>query len=652
MIFEPKHPFLLNDAFVEPYKNKQPNWGPLGYITYKRTYARLLEDLGRTEEFWQTIRRVVEGCFTVLKTHCQENGIPWHEEQMAYHAHEMYRRMFSFKLLPPGRGLWGMGTNALWLRGSAMLNNCAFVSTRDMATDPVEPFTFMADMSMLGVGVAFDTAGAGSLSILPVIRRGTFTPEDSKEGWVECIDQVLSGYFVTGQIPEHFDYANIRPAGSPIRTFGGIAPGPEPLRACVDSLIELLQGRRYTTITTDVIVDLMNLIGRCVVSGGVRRSAQAAFGNHDDAVFVSLKDPVSAKDELTGWRWASNNSVFCTPGMDYSALAEQTARNGEPGYVWMENHRKFGRFNDGDRHPDPRAEGLNPCMEMSLESFELCNLVETFPSRHEHYRDYRDTLNCALLYAKAVTLIPTHYERTNEIIRRNRRIGISQSGITEQFAKVGKEEHLKWCDCGYEFLRRRDAFLSEMLGVERSVKLTTVKPSGTVSLLVGTTPGIHYPYSKYYYRTIRLDRTSELVDVVRRAGYRVEDSVYGDGTLVAYFPVSNHDHDRFAGDVSLMEQVRNMVDMQQFWSDNSVSCTVTFQPEEAMDIAYALSQYDRQLKCISFLPFQEHRYEQAPYIPITEEEYSRAVSALKPMEFVRNTHEMEDKFCDSEYCMI
>lgn len=651
MIFEPKYPYKLPEEFIREYQDKQPAWGPLGYITYKRTYARAVEGEDRTEEFWETIRRVVEGCFTVIQTHDIKNQRRW-EGDIDLAAADMYERMFSFKLLPPGRGLWGMGTNALWLRGSAMLNNCAFVSTKDIDINPVEPFTFMADMSMLGVGVAFDTAGAGSLTIRPVVRRGTFTPEDSKEGWVSCIEQVLSGYFKTGIIPEHFDYSLIRPAGSPIRTFGGIAPGPEPLRVCVDTLIVLLAKKTNHVLATDSIVDVMNLIGRCVVSGGVRRSAQAAFGNHDDDVFIALKDPETASDELRGWRWASNNSVFCKSGMDYSVLAEQTARNGEPGYLWMDNHRGFGRGKDGNKYPDINVTGVNPCQEMSLESFELCNLIETFPSRHDSYNDYENTLNCALLYGKAVTLIPTHYKPTNEIIRRNRRIGISQSGITEQFTKVGREEHLKWCDRGYEFLRRRDAHFSEMLGVNRSVKLTTVKPSGTVSLLVGTSPGIHYPYSRYYYRTIRLDKTSDVLDVVRRAGYRIEESVYGDGTLVAYFPVANHNHDKFAGDVSMLQQLRNMANMQYFWADNSVSCTVTFQPDEADEIQHVLPMFDRKLKCVSFLPFQNHRYKQAPYIPITEEEYRRAIQAIKPMEFNANTHELEDKFCDSEYCMI
>lgn len=655
MLFEVKERFKLSDKFIDQFRGSQPQWGPLGYVTFKRTYARTVPgEGGRTEEYWETVRRVVEGCYTIQLNHCRNLKLPWNAQKAQHSAQEMYNLMWEFKFLPPGRGLWMMGTEYIYERGSAALNNCAFVSTEEISFSFSEPFCFLMDMSMLGVGVAFDTKGAGSVTIHEPRDAGyTHVVEDSKEGWVDLIRCLLEAYVGRGKRPAHIDYSQIRPIGAPIRTFGGIAPGPGPLMECVENIDKVLTPRVGERITSADITDLMNVIGKCVVSGGVRRTAELALGSPTDDEYLRLKDPELHKDALMAWRWASNNSVSAEIGMNYLGVGRQTAKNGEPGYFWLENARAYGRLKDGVNWDDVKVSGTNPCAEQSLESYEICNLVETFPSLHESLDEYKRTLKFAYLYAKTVTLIPTHNERTNAIMLRNRRIGLSQSGIVEAFEKHGRRTHFQWCDEGYAYVGQLDKIYSQWLCVPESVKKTSVKPSGTVSLLPGVTPGIHYPHSQFYYRTIRLDKTSPLVEPIRRAGYRIEDSVYGDNTLVVYFPVKQAVFERSKNDVSIWEQVENVAQMQYYWADNQVSATITFRPEEAKDIPKILELYEPRLKSISFLPLVEHNYAQAPYQEITSEMYYVAVSKLGLLDFRNlNTDEASDLFCDGDKCEL
>lgn len=653
MFFHATERFRLSETFLDEFRGRQPHWGPLGYVTFKRTYARVVPGgNGRTEEYWETCRRVVEGCYTIQLNHCRHLKLPWDNAKAQQSAQEMYRLMWAFKFLPPGRGLWMMGTDYVYERGSAALNNCAFVSTEEIDFDFSEPFCFLMDMSMLGVGVAFDTKGAGKIAVQqPKTSDEVYVVEDSKEGWVDLVRVILNAYAGKSARPAQIDYTRIRPLGARIKTFGGIAPGPAPLMECVQNIDAVLGPRVGTRITSVDITDLMNVIGKCVVSGGVRRTAELALGHPMDAEYLALKDPDTNREKLLAWRWASNNSVVAERGMDYSVVGMQTAKNGEPGYFWLENARAYGRMKDGPNWLDSKVAGTNPCAEQSLESYEICNLVETFPSLHDSFEEYKRTLKFAYLYAKTVTLVPTHNERTNAIMLRNRRIGLSQSGIIESFEKHGRRTHLQWCDDGYQYVCDLDRIYSQWLCVPESIKKTTVKPSGTVSLLPGVTPGIHYPHSQYYLRAIRLDKTSALIEPLRKARYHIEESAYGDNTYVVYFPVQHTAFRRAKRDVSLWEQVENVAQMQYYWADNQVSATVTFKAEEAKDIPRILELYETRLKSISFLPLEDHRYAQAPYQEISEEMYRHAVSRLQPVDFgALNTEEAPDMFCDGERC--
>lgn len=647
--------FSLDPNFIKKFEGKQPQWGPVGEITYKRTYSRKLED-GTQEEFWQTILRVVNGTYTVQKWHCLRNGLPWSDLRAQKSAQEMFQLIWDFKFSPPGRGLWMMGTDYVERNGSAALQNCGYVSSINIDKDFSEPFCFMMDFMMLGVGVGSDTRGAGKVLIQkPLQGDDIHIVADTREGWVEITGRILDAYVGRDSLPASIDWSKVRPRNLPIKGFGGTSSGPEPLIKLISEIHRILGKRIGKHITSEDIVDLFDLVGVTVVSGNVRRSAIIMFGEPDDQDFLNLKNPdiQSSKDAMLTHRWASNNSVFSYRGMNYEAPAAISAKSGEPGYLWLRNAQDYGRMGDAPDYADLKASGCNPCAEQVLENFELCNLVETYPSRHNSYAEYQRTLKFAYLYAKAVTLIPTHNSKTNAVMMRNRRIGLSQSGIIQSFTKHGRRVHFEWCDTGYKYTTELDKQYSDWLCVPKSNRRTTVKPSGTVSLLCGVTPGIHYEHAEYYYRTIRIAAESPLVEQHRKAGYRIEKDIYDQSgqTAVVYFPIKAELFDRSKTEVSIWEQMENAAQMQAYWSDNSVSITVSFSAKEAKDIEPALELYESRLKTVSFLP-HDHEYEQAPYITISKEEYETAKACIKPIVYDKVSHEETERFCTTDACEI
>lgn len=968
-------PFTLEPTFIQRFRTRKPpfGFGVLSEIVFLRTYSRLKED-GTNEQWFETVQRVVEGTYSMQKRWILANSLRWDDRKAQRSAQEMYERIFAMKFLPPGRGLWAMGSPLTNERGlSASLLNCAFHSTEGIDQDPVTPFTFLMEASMLGIGCGFDTKGARKLTIqAPADASVPFVVPDTREGWVESLALCLKAYFQGAPLPT-FDYSLIRPAGAPIKGFGGTAAGPGILKDLHDAVTLVLEPLIGQPITVRAIVDLMNLIGKCVVSGNLRRTAEIAFGSADSEDFLNLKN-YELHPERAEYGWTSNNSVFADLGMDYSALATRIMANGEPGVAWLENMRAYSRMGDqpdwvdkkvaggnpcvpagtrvltregyrpietlvgvpvdvwngtefstvtprvtgynqplvrvvlndgreltctpyhefllrngtrcearhlqpgqsyllkrrmpvisggaavtsaytqgfftgdgqqngttkgallygekqellefldtdspapllsGDRRwaSFPRIEhekwfvpldgaiedrlewfaglvdadgtavssdnnvqlqltsvnreflrevqlmlttlgvsakvtqaaeaGLRPmpngkggvadyqcqdvwrllvsstdvatlcelgfkpnrvelagnapqrdarrftvvdrvddagtapvvycfneplahagvfegiltgqCLEQSLENAECCCLVETFPAKHDTLEDYLRTLKFAYLYAKTVTLGTTPWPETNQVMLRNRRIGLSQSGIVQAIRRLGMNEYLRWCEEGYETVRDYDAIYSDWLAIPRSVKVTSVKPSGSVSLLAGATPGLHYPESRFYIRRVRLSVHSELVAPLREAGYMVEPAFGSEETtVVVEIPVAIEDEVRTASEVSMWEQLALTAFLQRYWSDNQVSSTVTFDATtEGPQIAAALDLYQYQLKGISFLPRVEAgAYPQMPYEAISEERYREIAASVKPLQLHAHEEALAERFCDGDSCLI
>jgi hypothetical protein len=264
------------------------------------------------------------------------------------------------------------------------------------------------------------------------------------------------------------------------------------------------------------------------------------------------------------------------------------------------------------------------------------------------------TLKFAYLYAKTVTLLPTHNARTNQVTLRNRRIGLSQSGIAQAFAKFGRRNVLNdFCDAGYNEIRRWDKIYSEWLCIPTSIKVTSVKPSGTVSLLVGAPPGIHHPEARHYWRRMRVAKDSPLVPILIEAGYHIEPVLSDpDRTVVVKFAISDP-RVRPVADTTIWEQMANASDYQLFWADNQVSCTVKFKNSERDQIALVLEAYEDKLKGISFLPATDHGYVQAPYEPCTEQEVIEYNKKVKPVDYSKYLVDaVGSVYCDNDSCEV
>jgi adenosylcobalamin-dependent ribonucleoside-triphosphate reductase len=283
----------------------------------------------------------------------------------------------------------------------------------------------------------------------------------------------------------------------------------------------------------------------------------------------------------------------------------------------------------------------------------MCCLVETFPAKHEDYEDYVKTLKCAYLYGKTVTLVNTHWPETNAKMLKNRRIGLSQSGIVQAFNKHGRRSMMEWCDDAYDYVRELDTEYSNWLCVPRSIKMTSIKPSGTVSLLNGSTPGIHFPESEFYIRRIRFSNSSPIVPQLQEAGYRTEKDKYSPNTTVVEFPIHEEFFTKGKKDVSMWEQLEIAAQYQNYWADNAVSVTVTFREEESEQLKSALEMYETRLKAVSFLKYQDTGYEQAPYEPITEEQYKEMSAEITPIQRIKtDVAGVGTKYCDGESCEI
>jgi adenosylcobalamin-dependent ribonucleoside-triphosphate reductase len=667
--------FRLLDEFVNKYKEVEPPFGftdaggnSLGEITFIRTYSRIKEN-GMKERWHEVCKRVIEGMYSVQKNHAKENRLPWNDNKAQKSAQEAYDRMFNLKWTPPGRGLWAFGTPmTMERRNSAALQNCAMVSTRDIdRNDPGALFAWVMDALMLGVGVGFDTLGQekGMEIYSNTKEEITYVIPDTREGWVESVRLLLNSYLKQGQAKINFDYSEIRPLGAPIKGFGGTASGPAPLIKLHDTLRTVIGDRSGQTLDSRAIVDVVNLIGTCVVAGNVRRSATLALGAPEDKNFINLKnaevfpDRNSFDPENPGWAWMSNNSISASVGTKYESYVDLIADNGEPGFIWLDVARNFGRLADPADGKDYRVMGFNPCAEQPLESYELCTLVEVHLNRHESKEDFLRTLKFAYLYGKTVTLVPTHWQITNGIMQRNRRIGTSLTGIASFADQKGLPAVREWMDEGYKTIRKYDHSYSEWLCVRESIRVTTVKPSGSVSLLSGATPGVHWgPGGNFFLRAIRFGNQDPMISLFKAAGYKMEADLVSANTTVVYFPVHSG-HPRSEKDVTLFEKIALAATTQKYWSDNGVSVTLSFDKEtETKHVAPALHMYEGQLKAVSFLPMGNKTYPQQPYTQITKDEYNAYIGQIKKINWsaiydgVDNLEAEGEAYCTTDTCMI
>lgn len=606
-------------------ENRPVKWGELGYITYKRTYARAKKD-GTTEEFSETVERELRGIDKQLKL----SLLPEEKEFYRDMRHEM-------KGSVAGRFMWQLGTDTVDKLGLPSLQNCAFV----VIDNPIKPFTWAMDMLMLGSGVGYSIKKEHVYK-LPKLQKkkpkivrfddkqADFIVPDTREGWVKLLGKVLKSYFYSG---ESFTYSTqlIRGKGELIKGFGGVSSGASILVEGIDLIQGVLDKRRGRQLRPIDCLDIMNIIGMIVVAGNIRRSAQIAIGDYDDLEFLKAKR--WDLGSVPNWRAMSNNSVDVQDVKDLPQEFWDTYEQGEPyGLINLELSRKVGRSGEFE-YPDPDVEGYNPCAEQSLASFETCCLAEIYLPNITSYEEMLKVATMLYRVNKHSLALSCHQKDTEDIVHKNMRMGIGITGVM-----MCTEEQLSWLDGCYRHLRAYDKEYSKAMGFNTSIKLTTVKPSGSLSLLAGCTSGVHPATSgQYFIRRIRMQSGSPLIEVCRTNGYHVEPQKNFDGTddrstMVVEFPCKYPDGTISAEDVTVFEQLEKVKFMQQNWSDNSVSVTAYYKKEELPLLKLYLEEnFKDNFKTLSFLLYTGHGFQQAPFEPITKEKYLEISAGVNPI---------------------
>jgi len=641
----------LNPSFVREHATKHVPWGPVGYITYKRTYSRLIPDLGRTEEWHETCARACNGLVEI--------GGLFTELELE----DLYRTMFHLKGLVSGRSLWQLGTETGGRIGADSLCNCWIVLCNEL-----DSFSFAFNQLMLGGGVGANILPEHVYELPPVkfdppVQR-VDTPDcdfivpDNREGWVELLDRVLQSFFHTGK-PLAYSTQCVRSAGTEIHSFGGTASGSEPLVVGINQIVAILRKRVGGKLHPMDCADIMNIIGTIVVSGNVRRSSEIIIGHPHDLTFLNAKN--WNKQTIPNWRTMSNMTVAANHIGDLLPdYWEPYNTDGECyGLINLNNCRRFGRLADGiDYRPDHRIVGCNPCGEATIEHKEPCNLAEMMLPYILSLKAWKKI--AVLLYKAAKTVANFQYSDpvTEEVVHRNMRVGISLSGW---MAAPWARDTTK-LDEVYRTLEQADADYSKKLGVPQSVKLTVGQPSGTKSLLpYGVTPGMHTALSRYLLRRIRFSSDDPLIETCRQHGYHVEPVLNLDGTpdhrtTVIEFPMDMGDKAITEDKVTVIDELETQKLLQTHWADQAISCTHYFKPGEVDTIKKWLeANYDDSVKTCSFMHNKGHGFVQAPLEPLDEKSYRALCAKVKPITKITDDREIEmagSLECESGHCPV
>jgi ribonucleoside-triphosphate reductase len=623
----------------------------VGYLTYKRTYSRKIEGTDRTEEFPETIEREIKAFETQL--HCG-----FSEEE-----NERLRKYFlQLKGSVAGRFKWQLGTSTVDRIGLASLQNCAFT----VVDNPIVPFTWCMDMLALGAGVGYNIQRK-YVDKIPEVREwfraptrvdtggADFIIPDSREGWVRFLAKTLKAAFLSERKEKgSFTYSTqvIRGKGTPIKGFGGVASGPEDLCWGIGKISEILIKRSGKKVRPIDCLDIMNIIGHIIVAGNVRRSAQIAIGDPDDVEFLLAK--TWSLGNIPSWRSMSNNSVACDDIRDlHEYFWTGYEQKGEPyGLINLRLSKKCGRIGE-TQYPDPDIAGYNPCAEQSLEPYETCCLATIFLPNITSKEELIDLSSLLYRINKHSLQLPAHHPETDAVVKKNQRMGISLTGVLQS-----TKEQISWLNACYEHLRDYDHRYSQLHGFNKSIKLTTIQPSGTLSLLPGVTPGIHPGYAQYMYRRIRIASDHELVKLCKANGYPTEFQKNFDGsedynTVVVTFPFAYPEGTKLAKDTTALEQLKAVKLMQEQWSDNAVSCTIYYKKEELPEIKdYLAKHYRSNHKTLSFLQHSDHGFLQAPYEEVTEKQYNALVKKTKLITSISSAEFEGSDECANGACPI
>ena len=649
---------LLTREFLSPYKHAPNPMGQLGAFVYTRTYSRFLPRLGRREFWWETVRRAVEYNCSLAPTSREE-------------AEKLFDNIYHMRQFLSGRTLWVGGTPVAELYPMANYN-CAFTV--------IDSFTAYHDLFYLlmvgsGVGVRVLQSDADKLppvrTDLEILHKSydpvppyarleytdltfahdtaTLNVGDSKEGWA----QALTHYFDLLSNREYRKihrlivvYDSIRPKGERLRTFGGTASGFGSMMAMIDKIHKVItaagqrEGAVWVSLRPIDLLDIANIIGENVVSGGVRRTSEIGLIDADDQACIQAKSNLYRQmrgrweiDKSIAHRQMSNNSIFYRKKPTREKLhwhLQQMRYSGEPGWINEEAGAKRR----------PNFSGCNPCGEILLDSNGLCNLttVNVMAFVKDGKLDRDALLEAQRLSVRAgyrMTCRALELHRWNAVQQRDRLLGCSLTGWQDMVNAAGLDREAQIALL--EELRRtaHDAAksIAERLGGRTPLLVTTLKPEGTLSLLPTVSSGVHYSHAPYYIRRVRITAADPLCKVCEELGYPVLPEVGQDPddptTKVVEFPVKAPEG-RVKADVSAIEQLETYKMFMEHYVDHNCSITVHVRENEWDAVEQWVWDNWDDVVALSFLSYDDSFYELMPYEAISKEEYERRLAEMKP----------------------
>ena len=679
---------LLSREFLSPYKHAPNPMEQLGSFVYTRTYSRFLPRLGRREFWWETVRRAVEYNCSLAPTPREE-------------AEKLYDNIYHMRQFLSGRTLW-VGNTPVADEYPMANYNCAFE-----VIDDYHAYHDLFYLLMVGSGVGVRVLKEDAEK-LPKIRTNvkilhkaydarqaedrleftdvnftndsaTLSVGDSKEGWAQALEHYFniltnSEYAKVKEIVVVYD--SIRPRGERLKNFGGTASGYESMMTMLDKIHKVIRaaGARDNAVRTQLqpidLLDIANIIGENVVSGGVRRTSEIGLIDANDKTCIEAKSHLYRQvngrweiDKSIAHRQMSNNSIYYREKPSREMLhwhLQQMRYSGEPGWINEEAGRKRR----------PNFNGCNPCGEILLDSHGLCNLttLNVMAFVHDGKLDEKGLLEAQRLSARAgyrMTCRELEIHRWNQVQQRDRLLGCSLTGWQDMVNATGLDREGQ-----IELLKKlrqtaHDAAdkIAGRLGGKKPLLVTTVKPEGTLSLLPTVSSGVHYSHAPYYIRRIRISATDPLCRVCEDLGYPVFPEVGQDPenpvTKVVEFPVKAP-AGLVKADVSAIQQLENYKMFMQYYVDHNCSITVHVREDEWDAVEDWVWENWDDVVALSFLSYDDNFYELLPYEEITKEEYEKRKAAMRPFnpsllskyEFDETELDIGDSECVNGVCPV
>ena len=617
-------------------------------IIHQSRYARFLPDKNRREIWEETVDRLYNYLLPKINTGKELDVLL-----------EIRQAILNLEVMPSMRLLMTAGEACD--RDNIAAYNCSY-----LAINNKRAFSEALYILMNGTGVGF-SCERQEVSKLPLIPENIKDVDDvvvvgdSKLGWAKAFKKLLSSLW-EGDNPR-IDYSRVRDAGARLKTFGGRASGPEPLRRLFEFVINTFkqaQGRKLTSLE---VHDIMCMIGEIVVVGGVRRSALISLSNLSDRRMREAKS--GAWYNEAPWRGLANNSVAYTEKPDIETFMEEwlslvKSKSGERGIFNREaSQRQAAKF--GLRDKD-RTYGTNPCSEIILRDKQFCNLTEVVVRSGDTFEQLKRKVELATILGTIQSTL-TDFQFLSEEWKKNteeeRLLGVSLTGIMDHPDLNSNDHDLPaTLELLRDHARKTNEIWAKSIGIHPSTSITCVKPSGTVSQLVDSASGIHARHNPYYIRRIRMDKKDSIYSFLKAKGVPVEDEVFRpDSTAVFSFPMKAPEGAVCRKDKTAIEQLELWLTYQRHWCEHKPSVTISVKDHEWMEVGAWVYKHFDEMSGVSFLPFSEHTYVQAPYEDITEEQYIQMKTDYKIdwSEFVEeedNTEGAQTLACTGGSCEI